>query len=415
MSSQITNLENSEEPQEQEGAQDAQTAPLPENPPTLSYQYDWFQKNFPSVVQGVFDDFFEQDFTFTLFGICKNVNTLSEAGTSNFVTKIKIDEQHDVFFRMSEVAVELVLENTLGRANRATGLNRLTELETTIITTFNDCLFKAISPFLKPPPPTLKRTNFDVVYLGFIMTDNTTGKSGRFLLTMPDVLLTPEVIPPAQEFPVNVFNKSTIPVNLRIGSTVFCLYDLKHLEPGDMVVFESSDINKMHMTYLDYETNVFLRPNLGLVVPIEDDGGSEVSENDKNIWDSITVEMVAHFDSVNVTLGELKKIQAGMVVDLTSIYQNGVTLTVEDMPIASGELVIVNDKYGVKITQVHAPTVPVENYVAQKQAAQGANAPVDANGGAPADLPDMKGIEAPVSQGDEEEFDYSDFDLEEDI
>lgn len=388
-----------------------------ENPKNIYYQYDWFQKTFPPVVQKVFDDFFEEDFTFTLFGVCKNVNTLSDKGT-NFVTKVKIDQQHDLFFRMSETSIQLILDKVLGRSNRALDLSKMTELETTIITTFNDCMYRAVMPFLQPPPPTLSRVNFDVVYLGFILTDNSTGKSGRFLITLPDVLLAPEVVPKGEDFPVGIFDKSTISVKLKVGSTVFVLHDLKHLEPEDIVVFESSDIDKMQMTFLDYETDIFLKPNLSLVLPIEDDGGSEVSENNNiNIWDSITVELVAHFDAVDVTLGELKKIQAGMVVDLTSIYKNKVTLTVEDKPIASGELVIVNDKYGVKITEVLAPTAPVDAYIAQKQDAN--TQPVEndmmADEDEIAELPDMKGIEAPISENEDEEFDYSDFDLEEDI
>ncbi len=376
----------------------------------LSYQYDWFQKTFPPVVQGVFDDFFAEDFTFTLFGVCKNVNTLADKD-SYFVTKVKIDKQHDLFFRMSETAIGLVLDKVLGKSNKAMDLSKLTELETKIITTFNDCMYRAVLGFLKPAPPTLTRTNFDVVYLGFILTDRSTGRSGRFVVTLPDVLVEPEQIPISETFPVDQFEKSPIPVSLEVGKTVFTLHDLKHLEVEDMVVFESSSTDKMRLKFRDYEADVLLKPNLSLVVPIDNDGGSEVSEKDINIWDSIEVEMVANFDAVDITLGELKKIQAGMVVDLTSIYQNRVTLTVEDKPIASGELVIVNDKYGVKITEVHAPKAPVESYVSQQAGTQAAAE----NVGETLDMPDVPGVEASAGGGDDEEFDYSDFDLEEDI
>lgn len=376
----------------------------------LSYQYDWFQKTFPPVVQGVFDDFFAEDFTFTLFGVCKNVNTLADKD-SYFVTKVKIDKQHDLFFRMSETAIGLVLDKVLGKSNKAMDLSKLTELETKIITTFNDCMYRAVLGFLKPAPPTLTRTNFDVVYLGFILTDRSTGRSGRFVVTLPDVLVEPEQIPISETFPVDQFEKSPIPVSLEVGKTVFTLHDLKHLEVEDMVVFESSSTDKMRLKFRDYEADVLLKPNLSLVVPIDNDGGSEVSEKDINIWDSIEVEMVANFDAVDITLGELKKIQAGMVVDLTSIYQNRVTLTVEDKPIASGELVIVNDKYGVKITEVHAPKAPVESYVSPQAGTQAAAE----NVGETLDMPDVPGVEASAGGGDDEEFDYSDFDLEEDI
>ena len=377
----------------------------------LSYQYDWYQKTFPPVVQEVFDDFFAEDFTFTLLGVCKNINTLADKD-SYFVTKVKIDKQHDIFFRLSETAIGLVLDKVLGKAGKKIDLNKLTELETKIITTFNDCMYRSVVKFLKPAPPTLTRTNFDVVYLGFVLTDGSTGKSGRFVITLPDVLVQPEEIQMSESFPIDRFEKSTISVSMEVGKTTFSLYDVKHLEVEDMVVFESSNTDKMKLKFRDYETDVLLKPNLSLVVPIDNDGGSEVSEKDINIWDSIEVEMVANFDAVNITLGELKKIQAGMVVDLTSIYQNRVTLTVEDKPIASGELVIVNDKYGVKITEVLAPKAPEETYL-QQQAPAPAAQPAD--GEISADMPDVPGVEASAGGGDDEEFDYSDFDLEEDI
>ena len=38
-----------------------------------------------------------------------------------------------------------------------------------------------------------------------------------------------------------------------------------------------------------------------------------------------------------------------------------------------------------------------------------------ADGEIPADMPDVPGVEASAGGGDDEEFDYSDFDLEEDI
>ncbi len=379
------------------------------NSKDLSYQYDWFQKTFPPVVQEVFDNFFGQNFTFTLLGVCKNVNAVSDKD-AYFVTKIKIDKQHDIFFRISETSISLILERVLGRPNGAFDLNKLTELETKIITTFNDCLYRSVVNFLKPAPPTLARTNFDVVYLVFILTDGETGKSGRFVVTLPDVLLEPESIEAQGEFSVEHFEKSTIQARLEVGRTIFKLHDLKHLEIDDMVVFENSNTDRLKLYFRDYETDVLLKPNLSLVVPVDNDGGSEVSENENiNIWDSIEVEMVGHFDAVDITLGELKKIQAGMVVDLTSIYQNRVTLTVEDKQIASGELVIINDKYGVKITEVYAPKAADE--IAQAPVSEGV--PASDTVGAVDDIPEVSTGGDGV--GDDEEFDYSDFDLEEDI
>ena len=375
---------------------------------SLTYQYDWFQRTFPSVMQGVFDEFFAEDFTFTLLGVCRNVNSLIDKD-AYFVTKIKIDQQHDMFFRLSETAIRLVLDKSLGRSNGPFDLSKLTELETKVITAFNDTLYRAVLKYIQPPPPTITRTNFDVVFMTFALTEKETGKAGRFVVALPDVLVQPEEIQEKLEYPIEHFERSIVSVRLAVGRTVFKLHDVKNLEVDDMVIFEDSNVERMRLYFRDYETDVLLQPRMELMVHVDDDGGLEMPNENINIWDSIEVEMVAHFDSVDVTLGELKKIQAGLVVDLVSIYNNRVTLTVEDKPIASGELVIVNDKYGVKITEVHAPKVN-ETVVASV----GGDAQVGDDYGA------QVGVNENVSAGipgneEEEEFDYSDFDLEEDI
>lgn len=103
-----------------------------------------------------------------------------------------------------------------------------------------------------------------------------------------------------------------------------------------------------------------------------------------------------------------------MVVDLTSIYDNKVTLSVEDKPIARGELVIVNDRYGVKIDEVIAKTPKTEN----KQVTETQNELVPEGQGADFDDSNMEFQEetpsAPAAQNtdEEDEFDYSDFELE---
>ncbi len=123
-----------------------------------------------------------------------------------------------------------------------------------------------------------------------------------------------------------------------------------------------------------------------------------------SLWDTIEVEMSAEFDKVKISLGELKKIEEGLVVDLTSIYNNKVTLLVEDKPIARGELVIINDRYGVKVEEVIANAEP------KKKASTAVSASED-------DIleeDDMISEEPKVDEvvDEEDEFDYSDFELD---
>ena len=109
--------------------------------------------------------------------------------------------------------------------------------------------------------------------------------------------------------------------------------------------------------------------------------------NNSNLWDSIQVDMSAEFDKVKVPLGELKSIEEGLIVDLCSVYDNKVSLKVGGKLVASGDLVIINDRFGVRIEQV-SESNPAAAYNTQED-----------------DNPD--------AEQKSEDFDYSDFEVEE--
>ena len=380
----------------------------------LYAQYNWFSNAYPPVVQASSDEFFLPGLKFILIGISKNINTLMDKD-AYFVTKIRIDKLHDMFFRTSEKAIGIILDRALGKPNSRFNLNKLTDLEAKIITAFNDYMFNATSQFLTQAPPSLKRTNFDVVHLTFLVKDVDTNAVAKFIITLPDELLAPEVVTSQNDkFDYGDFSSSVIDVAVKVGSTKFKLIDIKNIDVDDIVVFDNSDTKHMVLKFKDYETDININPNLGLVMPVDNDGGNEeMAGENTNLWDSIEVEMDAQFDTVKITLGELKSIEKGLVVDLTSIYDNKVTLSVENKPIARGELVIVNDRYGVKIDEVIAKTPKAEN--AAPEVAQTELVPEGQ--GADFDDSNMEFKEetpaAPAQNTDEEdEFDYSDFELE---
>lgn len=379
----------------------------------LYAQYNWFSNAYPPVVQASSDEFFLPGLKFILIGISKNINTLMDKD-AYFVTKIRIDKLHDMFFRTSEKAIGIILDRALGKPNSRFNLNKLTDLEAKIITAFNDYMFNATSQFLTQAPPSLKRTNFDVVHLTFLVKDVDTNAVAKFIITLPDELLAPEVVTSQNDkFDYGDFSSSVIDVAVKVGSTKFKLIDIKNIDVDDIVVFDNSDTKHMVLKFKDYETDININPNLGLVMPVDNDGGNEeMAGENTNLWDSIEVEMDAQFDTVKITLGELKSIEKGLVVDLTSIYDNKVTLSVENKPIARGELVIVNDRYGVKIEEVIAKTPKAQN----NQAAQMQNEEIGDTQTSDFDDSNMEfQEEAPVAQSqnsEEEEFDYSDFELE---
>ena len=381
----------------------------------LYREYSWYKNAFSNILQDASDDFFTQNFRVEFIGLSKNINCLLN-NEKCFVTKIKIDEEHDMFFRLTEKTIDIILEKVLGKAKNKFNLNKISELEAKIITAFNSSVFEALKPKMNSADPRLlKRTNFDMINMTFILRniEPDAKEAGKIIVTLPLALLSPEEITSSgNTFENTDFPDSEIFVKVIMGEMRFPLYDIKNLEPGDVVVFENSDVYHMKLSIQDELLDINLNPNMGLLIPQEDENREGEEMAARNLWDSIEVDMNAEFDSVKISLGELKNIEDGLVVDLTSLYDNNVTLKVEGKPIASGTLVIVNDRYGVKINNVISKGQDAaENGSAGEytEASQGDNQFEENN-------EVYEGTDNGVSNESEgeEEFDYSDFELEDD-
>lgn len=399
----------------------------------LYKEYKWYTQTFPQVVQQSYDEFFTPNFRIELIGISKNINCLIDK-ESCFVTKVKIDYEYDMFFRLTDTAIEIILNNALGPSKNKFNINKISELEAKVITTFNDFMYNNLKKCLSPAPSNeLKRVNFDLINMTYIIQDKNdfNRKTGKVIVTLPLALLHPESVESqGEKFSEMNFPNSSTSANLLMGKTNFSLYDLKNLESGDVVVFDDSDLEHVTLTINGEILPVNLSPNMDLLVT-EESGGDDMGEPNKNIWDSIEVEMVAEFEGVKISLGELKDIEEGLVVDLASLYDNKVTLKVEDKSIASGQLVIVNDRYGVKVDTIIAQEdtivpskpkkqaqTPVQNNNEEENSEQDEEY-LNVEGGEEDEEEDYSEedeysedeSEEQAEEG-EEEFDYTDFELE---
>lgn len=381
----------------------------------LYKEYNWYQNTFPQLVQDSCDEFFEKNFDLKFIGLSKNINCLLD-NEACFVTKIRINQEYDMFFRLTDKAIDIILSKILGQSKSVYNINKVSELEAKIITSFNGFMFDALKQQLNNPEPIeMKRTNFDVVHLTFIIkdTDEYNNNTGKIIITLPQALLTPEFVNSSgPKFSDDNFPTSETFAKIIIGKTKFSLYELKNLENDDVVVFEDSYVKNLTLSIQGEEMDVHINPNMDLLIPEINDGGNNMSETHQNIWDSIEVDMCAEFDAVKITLGELKDIENGLVVDLTSLYDNNVTLKVEGKAIASGSLVIVNDRYGVKINNVLAqsgsPAYSGQNDAPTEEAYS--EMPVEEEQYNNVEPEEDTSI--PAGEDGEEEFDYSDFELE---
>ena len=161
----------------------------------------------------------------------------------------------------------------------------------------------------------------------------------------------------------------------------------------------------------------------------------ETSAKSQNMWDSILVDIIAEFDNVKLTLGELKQISEGLVIDVGSVYDNKIKLRVENQIIATGELVILNDRYGVRIESVKksketpkpeqkapaqqkpsatqaANQTPAAKQTAKPAAAKQTAANTAARPAAKPAATKQTAANTPTQNNADENFDYSDFEIE---
>lgn len=379
----------------------------------LYRQYGWYNDIFVPPVQEASDDFFEKGFEFKLVSISENMNVLTKS-ESFFVTKVQVGPRNDIFIRISQDAISVILDKILGKTNKKFDLSSISDLEAKIITSFNDFLYSKISD-------NINKENLvkypDEISLSFFVRNMSSDESARFVISIPKQMLNPKTLAePETPLSDNLLKDALSEVNLRVGSTMFSVNDIKHIAVGDIVVFENSNAREMTLVCDNILQKFNLNPNQELIIPYDDNGGDEMDNNVSitNLWDSLQVEMSAEFDKIKISLGELKDIQEGLVVDISSVYNNKVSLKVGDKLIAKGELVIINDRYGVKISNVTADDITAGAPVSIADV----NAQDEAVGIQPQTQSTIQNPEpvpqqgAPAAGGDD--FDYSDFDIDAD-
>lgn len=349
----------------------------------LYKQFSWYDSVFTPVVKSCSSEFFFEGFEYKLASVSTNMNVLSQNETF-FVTKVKINAKNDVYIRISQEAINVILDRLLGKNNKRFELTEVSELEARIITAFNDFLYESLAPNFTIEP---NRRYTEILHLTYFVKSEISDNAAKFIISVPKDILTPkEEEPKEPRFTDMDFAHSLVEVNLLLGTTVFPLAEIKKLDIGDIVLFENSNSSEMTLVCENIVQKFKVKPNIKIIEPYDMSGGNEMDNTNTNLWDSIQVDMSAEFDKVRLTLGELKSIEEGLIVDLCSVYDNKVSLKVGGKLVASGELVIINDRFGVRIENVNSTEEEKQN--PQQAETQ------------------------PEENTPEEDFDYSDFEVE---
>ena len=359
----------------------------------LYKHFSWYDSIFTPIVEKCSDEFFYEGFEYKLASVSTNMNVLSQNETF-FVTKVKINSKNDVYIRISQEAINVILDKVLGKNNKRFELTEVTELEARIITAFNDFIYESLAPNFTIEP---NRRYNEILHLTYFVKSEIADTAAKFIISVPkDILTPPETEVKEAKFNDRDFAFSPVEVNLILGTTVFPLAEIKKLDIGDIVLFENSNSSEMTLVCENIVQKFRIKPNEKIIEPYDMSGGNEMNNTNTNLWDSIQVDMSAEFDKVKVTLGELKSIEEGLIVDLCSVYDNKVSLKVGGKTVAGGELVIINDRFGVRIESVNSTGVNSDSD----------NASVSTEN-------EIDEEETSAGENQAEDFDYSDFEVEE--
>jgi hypothetical protein len=82
------------------------------------------------------------------------------------------------------------------------------------------------------------------------------------------------------------------------------------------------------------------------------DTQSSITSAKQALWDNLMIEVGAEFEPIKLPLKQLKQMTEGLVIEMGDLVHNRVCLQVEGKTLAWGELIIVGDKFGVRVCKV---------------------------------------------------------------
>lgn len=393
-------------------------------------EYNWFYENIYGRLKNITAEFFNLEYSLRFMGISYNDENILFFGDEYFVNKIAVNKTASAFVRISAGLLSSILDNSLGAGDSDFSLDTLTAVEADIMKSFTLFIYNKLEGlFIKQEQPGRMIKSSKTYNFTFYAQYEGRHK-GKIIISVPDYILNGNIEAEFNEdcFDISGFNKMPVTVTLTAGSAKLPLNDVKNLESGDFIVLDDSRADKMALYWNGNIVDFNVIPNPALMISIDKTGGSEMDSGapaEKNsMWDTILVDVTAEFDNFQLTLGELKQISEGLVIDVGSVYGSRIKLKAAKQTIASGELVILNDRYGVRIDSINNPDdepeyeeeteeeeperssakAPAKKKPAQRQASAEDDEEVDEESAETEDEDDEE-------EGDEN-FDYSDFEIE---
>jgi flagellar motor switch/type III secretory pathway protein FliN len=381
--------------------------------------WNWFHQQTVSNIQSIIKECFSVETEVFLFAV-NAADCIDCERILYFVTQKEIRPGCNLTIKFSKIAVDTLLENAFGKAALERTDSRkfaLTEIEASVLSSVSDSLIDVFEENLtcgEDESAHSEKANKDTVNLIYMLKFPHCEDIGRIDVSIPSAILAKpqELLSPEEKLDFFAYRGLFTEVNVVAGKSKTTFEELKNLEVEDFVILEKSNSRYMTMkTPKEIKFAVDTR-DLETIDINNSSGGSEQMNDDENIldmniWDNLQLEITAEFKRVKMPLGELKQITEGLVIDVAPIVQNEILLHVEGKKIASGELVVIGDRFGVKVTKIYKENAKQEDFVAGLKKKSAAKASLKD------ELDEFKtGSE---SDSVDDDFDYSAFEIEDEL
>jgi type III secretion system apparatus protein YscQ/HrcQ len=203
----------------------------------------------------------------------------------------------------------------------------------------------------------------DGKFLSFCLTEKESLQQIFGLISQSEQVL-PLIAALMQELPVRQRNWDNLPLPLRIevGTTLLPLSALNEVAVGDVVLLDGSAGRRKNEVGLRLPSGPTFLGQLeaGKVVVVRSGGEDMADEIDRDMddepliedVDELPVRLVFDIGTKDLTIGELRALAPGFAFDLDRDLTSPVTIRVNGRAIGSGELVEVDSRLGVRITDL---------------------------------------------------------------
>jgi flagellar motor switch/type III secretory pathway protein FliN len=290
--------------------------------------------------------------------------------------------------RLSDTTCDTLLGQVLGAREPAQPFDfrRISPLEASILSEFSRDVFACLrKQMMRKIPASAVPTQ--VTHLVWIIRPDK-GKTGKLILSLPAEALRQASSPVAPGSPLRLSGEEPLspdgqpgtptevpdafffhvrmPVRLYLGMGRMSLIDMNQLEADDIVVLEQSRTDRMFLLVprsgerLPFGTSPEeIRRHIPFQNPYPQEPSSmsipsQSSSVRQRLWDNLMIDVSAEFEPVKLPLKHLKQMSEGLIVEMGDLLHNKVCLQVEGKTLAWGELMIVGDRFAVRIREVVA-------------------------------------------------------------